>query len=85
MDQFERMLRQQYVIETCESGHSGRHVWNFHDWYRLRCEDLGWFVEGCFRLGMLALLCSVITCAAVASTAARPPVCQPVCPPGRQP
>ena len=34
---FEKVLRQQYVIETCEAGHASRHVWNFSDWYTQRC------------------------------------------------
>ena len=30
---FEKVLRQQYVIETCDEGNASRHVWNFADWF----------------------------------------------------
>ena len=36
---FEKVLRQQYVIETCESGSPSRHVWNFNDWCAPRRRD----------------------------------------------
>ena len=29
VERFEKVLRQQYVIETCHDGHPSRHVWNF--------------------------------------------------------
>lgn len=58
---FEKVLRQQYVIETCDSGHSGRHIWNFNDWYRQRCALLANLVEISFRLGMLGLLGAILT------------------------
>ncbi|KAL1508595.1 hypothetical protein AB1Y20_004692 [Prymnesium parvum] len=58
---FERMLRQQYVIETCASGHHSRHIWNFKDWYEQRCSKLALFVELSFRFGMIGLLGSVLT------------------------
>ena len=49
------------AIETDEARHPGRHVWGFADWYEQRCQLLALFVEGCFRLGMLALLGSLVT------------------------
>ena len=58
---FEKVLRQQYVIETCDAGSSHRHVWNFHDWFTQRCSMLARFVEVCFRLGMVFLLSSIMT------------------------
>ena len=33
VNRFERVLRQQYVIETCDEGNASRHVWNFADWF----------------------------------------------------
>ena len=61
VNKFERVLRQQYVIETCDAGHPGRHIWNFKDWYEQRCVALAIFVESSFRFGMLGLLGSVLT------------------------
>ena len=61
VNRFERVLRQQYVIETCDAGHPGRHIWNFKDWYEQRCVALAIFVESSFRFGMLGLLGSVLT------------------------
>ena len=49
------------MIETCESGHPGRHIWNFKDWFEQRCLLLSHCVEVAFRLGMLGLLGSVLT------------------------
>lgn len=53
---FEKVLRQQYVIETCDAGSPSRHVWNFNDWFVQRCAALARFVEVCFRLGMFSML-----------------------------
>ena len=52
---FEKVLRQQYVIETCDAGSPSRHVWNFNDWFQQRCAMLSHFVEVCFRLGMFSM------------------------------
>ena len=49
INRFEQVLRQQYVIETCEAGHPGRHIWNFNDWFHQRCNMLAMYVEACFR------------------------------------
>lgn len=49
VEKFDRVLRQQYVIETCKAGSPGRHIWNFSDWFSQRCSGLAMFVETCFR------------------------------------
>uniref|UniRef100_A0A7S2E3N4 EF-hand domain-containing protein n=1 Tax=Haptolina brevifila TaxID=156173 RepID=A0A7S2E3N4_9EUKA len=58
---FERMLRHAYVIETCESGHPGRHVWSFDDWFEQRCQFLAAFVELFFYLGNFGFLFALMT------------------------
>ena len=58
---FEMLLRKQYVIETCEGGHAGKHVWDFDDWYKQRCTMLQVFSETCFRLGFYALMGAICT------------------------
>ncbi len=58
---FEKVLRQQYVIETCDAGSPSRHVWNFNDWFQQRCAMLSHFVEVCFRLGMFSMISSIMT------------------------
>ena len=68
---FDRVLRQQYVIETCKAGSSGRHIWNFSDWFSQRCSTLAMFVETCFRA------CRAVLAAQV--TPAPPPPPPPAC------
>jgi hypothetical protein len=58
---FEKVLRQQYVIETCDAGSPSRHVWNFSDWYLQRCSALALFVEVCFRLGTFSMISSIMS------------------------
>lgn len=61
IETFEKALRRQYVIETCEAGHPKRHVWNFEDWYKQRCHTLCGIVEIAFRIGMFSILGSIMT------------------------
>ena len=61
IEKFEKVLRQQYVIETCEAGHPARHVWNFQGWYEQRCMALATITEWAFRGGMLSILGSIMT------------------------
>ena len=58
---FEKVLRQQYVIETCDASSAQRHVWNFQDWFTQRCQVLARLVEFSFRMGLFSMLSAIMT------------------------
>ena len=60
VNRFERVLRQQYVIETCDAGHPGRHIWNLRTGTSSAASPSR-SSSSSFRFGMLGLLGSVLT------------------------